>query len=161
MTDDTLAALQHLLLSRGVLDEATVADGVVSARARLDAADVVVEVLVDPDPDDDEDGAEADLDALIDLTAAILSVAETRWREIVDAVASEIEEAVGDASDIVETIDLREDLDIRTVVVLPGAVLLSFAAPRQFPDSWIRAQLDADSSLEFVEVDVRDTGDDE
>jgi hypothetical protein len=39
--------------------------------------------------------------------------------------------------------------------VLPDAALLSFIAPRQFPESWIRAQLDAELEIEDVFVDEK------
>jgi hypothetical protein len=153
VTDITLAALHNALLARGVLDDPTIDDGFVYARTRLDAADVEVNVNVDPETDE---GEESDLDALVAATTRILSVSERAWRGVVDAIAVEIEEAVGDPAEIAETIDLREDLEIRSIAVLPGATLLSFAAPRQFPDSWVRAQLGDDLEVEFVEVDPRD-----
>ncbi|WP_438352377.1 cytochrome C5 [Microbacterium sp. CJ88] len=149
-----LATLQNLLTARGVLDEATVDVEDVFGRTRLDAADVDVTVNVDPETDDDD---EPDLEALVDATARILAISERRWRQVVDAIATEIEEAAGDPNEITETIDLREDLEIHSIAVFPGATLLSFHAPRQFPDAWIRAQLDDDLDVEFVEVDTSDT----
>ncbi|WZB73711.1 hypothetical protein WJ972_20245 [Achromobacter insuavis] len=39
---------------------------------------------------------------------------------------------------------------------MTDAVLLSFMAPRQFPDSWVRAQLCVDLTLEVVSIDQKD-----
>ncbi|WP_218163378.1 hypothetical protein [Nannocystis exedens] len=80
-----------------------------------------------------------------------------QWRRIVGAIAEDIEDAVGDRS-VSETTDVRDDPTLRSVVVLTDAFLLSFAAPKQFPDSWIRAQLSEDLVVDDVVVDEKDDG---
>ena len=70
----------------------------------------------------------------------------------IEAVASEIEEAVADDGAIAEQTDLRADIEPKSLVVFADAVLLSLAAPRQFPDSRILVQLDEDLEIENVEV---------
>ena len=42
---------------------------------------------------------------------------------------------------------------LRSVIVFIDAVLLSFDAPKQFPDSSVLVQLDADLAFEAVEVE--------
>ncbi|MCY1009026.1 hypothetical protein OV079_26395 [Nannocystis pusilla] len=129
-------------------------DGIVVGAAHLPAAGADVMVNVDPEL---EERPDLDAGALLAGVRRILTITTAQWRQIVDAIAGDIEEAVGDEA-VIETTDLRDDLALRSVVVLPDAVLLSFAAPKQFPDSWIRAQLDED--LEVVEVIVDEKDDD-
>ena len=55
-----------------------------------------------------------------------------------------------------ETTSLRSDLVLKSVVVFAAATLLRFEAPRQFPDSWIHAQLDEQLALDDLAVDARE-----
>lgn len=127
-------------------------DGIIIGAAHLPAAAADVMVNVDPDL---EERPELDAAALIAAVERILTITTAQWRQIVDAIAEDIEDAVGD-EEVIETTDLRDDLALRSVVVLPDAVLLSFAAPKQFPDSWIRAQLGEDFEVVEVIVDEKD-----
>jgi CRISPR/Cas system CMR subunit Cmr4 (Cas7 group RAMP superfamily) len=78
---------------------------------------------------------------LLAAVERVLTISDSSWQGILGEVAEEIEEAVD--QDVSEASDRRDDLALASVVVFHDAVLLSFAAPRQFPDSWIRVQLDA------------------
>ncbi|MCY1071033.1 hypothetical protein OV090_40200 [Nannocystis sp. RBIL2] len=129
-------------------------DGIVIGAARLPAAGADVMVNVDPEL---EEQPELDAGALLAAVRRILTITTAQWRQIVDTIAEDIEEAVG-GEEVIETTDLRDDLAVRSVVVLPDAVLLSFAAPKQFPDSWIRAQLGDDFEVVEVIVDEKDDG---
>ncbi|WP_422890246.1 cytochrome C5 [Nannocystis pusilla] len=140
------------LARSGLLCAPYVGDGIVIGRARLPAAGADVMVNVDPEL---EERPDLDAAALLAAVARILTIPTAQWRQIVDAIAGDIEDAVGDEA-VIETTDLRDDLALRSVVVLPDAVLLSFAAPKQFPDSWIRAQLDEDFEVVEVVVDEKD-----
>jgi hypothetical protein len=145
-------ALDSLLLrisDSGLLDDPVAEDDIVYGRARLDGAGADVMVNVDPEL---EDVDEPDAEVLTAAVARILAMSEAQWTEIVETVASEIEEAVADDGPIVEQTDLRADLEPKSVVVFADAVLLSLAAPRQFPDSRILVQLDEDFEIENVEV---------
>ena len=55
-----------------------------------------------------------------------------------------------------ETTSLRSELVLKSVVVFAEATLLRFEAPRQFPDSWIHAQLDGQLALDDLAVDARE-----
>ncbi|MFY0539826.1 cytochrome C5 [Nannocystis pusilla] len=112
--------------------------------------------MVNVDPELEEQ-PELDAGALLAGVRRILTITTAQWRQIVDTIAEDIEEAVGD-EEVIETTDLRDDLALRSVVVLPDAVLLSFAAPKQFPDRWIRAQLGEDFEVVEVIVDEKDDG---
>ncbi|MDC0672290.1 hypothetical protein [Nannocystis radixulma] len=128
------------------------ADGIVIGGARVPAAGADVMVNVDPELDERPD---LDEGALLAAVERVLTMTTAQWQRIVDAIAEDIEDAVGDQN-VIETTDLRDDLALRSVVVLPDAVLLSFAAPKQFPDSWIRAQLSEDLVVDDVVVDEKD-----
>ena len=78
---------------------------------------------------------------------------EAQWKAVIEAIVDEIEDAVEDDS-VAEQIDLRDDLEVRSVVVFADAVLLRFEAPRQFPDSRILVQVDENSEVETVEVEA-------
>ena len=54
---------------------------------------------------------------------------------------------------VIEPADLRDDPVLRSLIVVIDAVLLSFDAPKQFPDSSVLVQLDADLAFEAVEVE--------
>lgn len=155
MTAPVLDALLARIVESGLLDEPVADAGVVSGRVALDAAGAVVAVDVDPEIEDG-DGDDVDVDALLGALTRILSMTESRWRAVVDEVAREIEDAVGD-DDVVEQTDLRDDLEARSVVVFADDTLVGFDAPRQFPDSRILVQLDED--LEVADVEVRPRAD--
>ncbi|NHA01162.1 hypothetical protein G5V59_18395 [Nocardioides sp. W3-2-3] len=107
-------------------------------RTYLSGADAEVSLNVDPD-----DGSDADRDALVRRVAGVVAITSAQWREVVEQVAVEIEDAVGEGA-VAERTDLRDDLLIRSVVVLPDAVLLSFEAAEHFPRGAIRVRLDDD-----------------
>lgn len=139
----------HLLAAireSGLLESPEARDGAVTGRAHLAAAVADVAVVVDPD---DEPAHPA---ALVAAVSRILDITESEWTAIVDEVAAEIEDAVGD-DEVAEPVDLRADLAISTIAVFPDATLLSFSAPRQFPDSAIRVQLDEDFAVDDLSVD--------
>lgn len=139
----------RLLSEAGLVDDPLAEDGIVHGRARIDAAGADVAVNVDPELDDVE---EPDAAALVDAVARVLAISEARWRAVVDAAATEIEDATAEDGDILEQTDLRDDMEIKSVVVFADATLLAFAAARQFPDSRILVQLDEDFEIENVEV---------
>lgn len=85
----------------------------------------------------------------------ILGVSPAQWGLIIDQIVGEIEAAVGDEP-VKESTSLRSDLVLKSVVVFAEATLLRFEAPRQFPDSWIHAQLDEQLGLDDLEVAARD-----
>ncbi|MBQ3358108.1 cytochrome C5 [Microbacterium sp. 22179] len=145
--DELLAAV----IESGHLDEPVAEDGIVHGRAHLEAAGTDVTVNIDPEIEDGDADAEADVEELVAGVERILSITEKRWRAIVDEAASDIEEAVGE-SEVSERIDLRDDMEAASVVVFADAVLVSFDAPRQFPDSRILVQLDEELEVDGVEV---------
>jgi len=55
-----------------------------------------------------------------------------------------------------EPSDLRDDLRLHSVAVFADAVLLSFVAPKQFPQCWVRAQLCEELLLEDISIDEND-----
>ncbi len=149
------AALDDLLLhvtESGLLDDPALRDGIVQGRAQLEAAGV--DVVVDLDPE--VDAGEADPSELVDGLRRILTVSERRWRAVVDEAASDIEDAVGEV-EVTEQRDLRDDMEATAIVVFADAVLVSFVAPKQFPDSRILVQLD--DELEVTGVEVADADD--
>ncbi|WP_430330881.1 cytochrome C5 [Rhodococcus sp. ACT016] len=149
---DTIDRLRDEIARTGLLTAPQADDGFVFGTARMRATGTDVNVNVDPEIDDRSD---VDTRALLAAVERVLTITDARWERIVDSVAEEIEEAVGDQS-VSEATDLRDDLALRSVVVFHDAVLLSFAAPKQFPDSWIRVQLDEDLGVEGVAVDEKD-----
>ncbi|KQQ49453.1 hypothetical protein [Plantibacter sp. Leaf314] len=108
---------------------------------------------VDPEPEEQE--VEPEPAALADLAQRVLSIPAAEWKVLLDRVVSEIEES-DELDEVVETAELREDLVLRSVIVFIDAVLLSFDAPKQFPDSSVLVQLDADLAFEAVEVEADD-----
>jgi len=152
MTSSALDTLLARIVESGLLEDPVAENGLVYGRASIDAAGTVVNVNVDPElEDDDEHGGDLDHDALIAALARILSVSESRWRAVIDEVATDIDDAVEDEP-VVEQIDLRDDLEATSVVVFADAALLAFLAPKQFPDSRILVQLDEELEVEGVEV---------
>lgn len=144
--------LRDAIAASQILADPRIDDGFVWGRARFPAADAEVNVNVDPEL---EDRPDIDVGALVPAVEHVLGMSAAIWRRIVDAVVEEIEQAVGD-EDVIEKTDLRDDLAIRSVVVFVDATLLSFAAPRQFPDSWIRVQLGEDFEVDDIAVDPKD-----
>jgi len=152
MTSSALDTLLARIVESGLLEDPVAENGLVYGRASIDAAGTVVNVNVDPElEDDDEHGEDLDHDALIAALARILSVSESRWRAVIDEVATDIDDAVEDEP-VVEQIDLRDDLEATSVMVFADAALLAFLAPKQFPDSRILVQLDEELEVEGVEV---------
>jgi hypothetical protein len=143
---------REAIASSGVLTDVEVRDDIVVGRARVLAAQADVWVNVDPEL---EDGGVPDATVLLPRIVQILSVSPTQWGVIIDQIVGEIEEAVGDEP-VKEATSLRSDLVLKSVVVFAGATLLRFEAPRQFPDSWIHAQLDEQLALDDLEVAARD-----
>lgn len=157
MTVPALDALLARIVDSGLLDEPVAKDGLVHARATVDAARTAVTVTVDPEFEDH--GDDVDEDALLEAMSRILSVKESRWRAVVDEVAAEIEDAVDERdTPVIESIDLRDDMEATSVVVFADAVLLAFDAPRQFPDSRILVQLDEELEVADIEVRAREGG---
>lgn len=149
MTSPVLDSLLARIVESGLLEDPIAENGLVYGRASIDAAGTVVNVNIDPELD--EHGEDVDHDELIAAVSRILSVGESRWRAIVDEVATDIDDAVDDEP-VIEQIDLRDDLEATSVVVFADAVLLAFLAPKQFPDSRILVQLDEELEVEGVEV---------
>lgn len=151
-----LQELVRLLSDEGLLDDLLAEDGIVHGRARLDGAGADVAVNIDPELDEVDD---PDPGALVQAVARVLAIGEGTWRAVVDAAATEIEDATAEDGEITEQADLRTDMEIRSIVVFADAVLLSFAAERQFPDSRILVQLDEEFEIENVEVVEEDGAD--
>lgn len=152
MTRERIDQLRDEIVKSGLLSASYADDGIVIGGAHVPAARADVMVNVDPELDERPELDEA---ALLAAVERVLTMTTAQWRRIVDAIAEDIEDAVGEQS-VSETTDLRDDLTLRSVVVLPDAFLLSFAAPKQFPDSWIRAQLSEDLVVDEVIVDEKD-----
>jgi hypothetical protein len=144
-----MSELLDAIRTSGLLDSPALEDDSVTGRAHLAAAVADVSVTVDAE---EEDVYAADLVAGV---ARILDITEPQWSALVDEIATELEDAVGDEP-VAEPTDLRDDLAITSIVVLPDATLLVFAAPRQFPDSWVRVQLDESLEVEDLVVDAKD-----
>jgi len=152
MTSPALDALLARIVESGLLEDPIAENGLVYGRASIDAAGTVVNVNIDPElGDDDEHGEDVDPDALVAAVSRILTVSESRWRAVIDEVATDIDDAVDDEP-VIEQIDLRDDLEATSVVVFADAALLAFLAPKQFPDSRILVQLDEELEVEGVEV---------
>lgn len=177
MTAELLDDLHRLLSESGLLSDQAVENGIVHGRASFAAAGVEVAVNVDPELDDERDDAdeladddERDTDdelatddrdddpvgdpdpaALVASLARTLALDAPAWRALVDTIAEEIEEAVGD-DDVEEQTDLRDDLTVTSIVVFADATVFAFTAPRQFPTSRLLAQFDADLDIEHLEV---------
>ncbi|WP_136044203.1 cytochrome C5 [Microbacterium sp. K41] len=152
MTSSALDRLLARIADSGLLDDPVAENGLVYGRAGIDAAGATVSVNVDPELDEHD---EVNDDALVATLERVLSVNESRWRAIVDEVASDIDDAVDDEP-VVEQIDLRDDLEATSVVVFADAVLLAFVAPKQFPESRILVQLDEELEVDGVEVRALD-----
>lgn len=150
--DGVIHKFREAIASSGVLTDVEVCEDIVVGRARVLAAQADVWVNVDPEL---EDGGAPDATALLRGIDQILGVSPTQWGLIIDQIVGEIEAAVGDEP-VQETTSLCSELVLKSVVVFAGATLLRFEAPRQFPDSWIHAQLDGQLSLDDLAVDARE-----
>lgn len=150
-----LGALKDELARRALIAAPEIEDAFVYGPARFDA--IGGDVMVNVDPEIEERGS-VDVRTLADRVERVLGLAAPAWRAVVERTAAEIEEAVG-AEPVAEQTELRDDLELKSIVVFVDAVLLSFDAPRQFPDSVIRVLLDDDLAVDDVEIDARDEGD--
>ncbi len=144
-----LQRLADALSDAGLVTDPVVDDTFVHGRTYLSGADADVNLNVDPELDEHPD---AEVAELVAKATAFFAVTAAHWQRVVDQVATEIEDAVGEEP-VSERTDLRDDLTIRSVVVLADAVLLSFEAPQQFPGGAIRVQLDDDLLVEDLEVE--------
>ncbi|MGW5072140.1 cytochrome C5 [Rhodococcus sp. NPDC004095] len=149
---DPIDLIRNEIDKRGLLTAPFADDGIVVGTARMHAAGSDVTVNVDPELDD---RSGFDTGVLLAGVERVLTITPARWAELVDAVAGEIEDTVGDRG-VIEATDLRDDLALKSVAVFHDAVLLSFVAPKQFPDSWIRTQLDEDLVVDDVVVEEKD-----
>ena len=152
---DPITLLGDEIAQRGLLAELRADDGIVVGVARMHATGTDVTVNVDPEFDDRSD---MDTGVLLAAVERVLAITTARWDQLVNEVAGEIEDAVGDQQ-VRETVDLRDDLTLESVVVFHDAILLSFGAPKQFPDSWIRIQLDEEFAVDDVVIDDKDDDD--
>ncbi|GIT80728.1 hypothetical protein LLS1_23970 [Leifsonia sp. LS1] len=152
MSTASLDDLKNELAGRGLLTAPQIEDTFVYGQGRFSATGADVMVNVDPEV---EERGPFEVDAFADAVRRLLNLTVADWGGIVDAIAGELEAAVG-SEPVEEQTDLRDDLALTSIVVFADATLLSFDAPRQFPDSLIRAQLDPDLAVEDVEVDERD-----
>ena len=143
--------LRELVAASGLVVDPQIGDGFVFGKARLPAADADINIDLDPEIDE----GPADADAVFAAAERFLSIAAGTWGAIIESIAGEVEEAVSGV-EVIEATDLRDDLSIRSVVVFADSILLSFAAEKQFPDSWVRAQLGEDLEVEDIAVDDRD-----
>ncbi|WP_025158018.1 hypothetical protein [Leifsonia aquatica] len=151
----SLTSLSDELQRRGLLASPAIEDSFVYGPARFEPIGGDVMVNVDPEV---EDRGTLDVSALTDRVERFLALTPPAWQTVIKRTASEIEDAVGDEPGA-EQIDLRDDLALKSVVVFVDVVLLSFDAPRQFPDSVIRVLLDEDLAFDDVEIDERDNDD--
>lgn len=149
---NSIDELADEIVRSGLLTALQSDDGFVYGTARMRAVGIDVTVNVDPELDDRPDPDSAVLLAAVER---LLTLTPQHWQVIIDSIAQEIEEVVGEQR-VEETTDLRADLALKSTVVFHDSVLLSFAAPKQFPDSWIRAQLDEDFVVDDVVVDDKD-----
>ncbi|WP_346427093.1 WYL domain-containing protein [Microbacterium sp. 10M-3C3] len=153
MPSDILTQLVRRLSSHDLLTDLAVDGDVVRGRAWLEGLDTEVALTVDPEIEDVDD---PDVDALVAATEAVLNAGAQRWVEIVDDVATEIEEAVEQQGGAKETTDLRTELTLTSLTVFAEASLVRFTAARQFPSAQILVQLDEEleiSDLSVVEDD--------
>lgn len=155
MTAD-LRALADALANRRLIASPKIEDDFVYGLTRFEAIDAEVMLNVDPEFEEHPDLDTADF---VTKVEGVLEITALEWRDIVDSIATEIEDSVG-SEPIAEQTDLRDDLVLASIVVLVDAVLLSFDAPKQFPDSIVRVQLDDDLRVEDVAVEAHGEDDD-
>jgi hypothetical protein len=148
----SLSTLADELATRRLIASPEVEDTFVYGLAHFAAVDADVMLNVDPELEENPD---LDPVELVGTVERVLALPPTDWSALIERIATEVEEAVG-SEPVDETTDLREDLTLMSVVVFVDAVLLSFDAPKQFPDSVIRVQLDDDLAFDDLEIDERD-----
>jgi hypothetical protein len=153
--NDQPSALLRAVRVAGLLADPVEEEGVVRGPAHFTAAGYDVSINLDPEPEfdplDDEVGAESvDPDSLVAAAEAFLTMSVARWERLLDEILEEIEEGFGQVAGRGVG---REDLVIEWVAVVPDAYLVSFPVPRESPEVFIRAQLDADFRLDELYVD--------
>lgn len=161
--NDQPSALLRAVRAAGLLADPVEEEGVVRGPARLTAAGYDVSINLDPEPEfdplDDEVGAESvDPDSLIAAAEAFLTMSVPQWNRLLDEILEEIEEGFGQVAGRGVG---REDLVIEWVAVVPDAYLVSLPVPRESPEAFIRAQLDADFRLDELYVDDGPDDDDD
>jgi hypothetical protein len=151
VTDALLETLLARISDSGLVDDPVIEDDMVHGRARLVGPDAVVTVTIDPEL---EDVPDPDPEPLAAATTQLIEISATRWTALIEEIAAEIEDAVveDDEEELIEDVDLRDDLEIVSVVVFADATLLSFRAEKQFPTARVLVQLGEDLELENVEV---------
>lgn len=149
---EQISHLRDVIAASQLLQDVQARDDFVVGSVRFQAAGVDIHVNVDPEL---ADNPEICVDTLITNTRRFLEMSADHWKGQINDIALEVEEALGDA-EVEEPTDLRDDLRLHSAAILPDAVLLSFTAPRQFPDSWVRAQLCVALTLEDVSIDEKD-----
>lgn len=147
-----IAHLRDAIAASQLLQDVEAADGFVVGSVRFQAAAADIHVNVDPELDDHP---EMDVSALIANTQRFLAMPVERWKQLVNDIVVEVQEAVED-DEVEEPTDLRDDLRLHSVAVFADAVLLSFVAPQQFPQCWVRAQLCKELALEDISIDEDD-----
>lgn len=153
MASDFVSQLLDRLSADALLVDPRIEEDVVHGRAWLEGLDAEVEVTIDPEL---EDGDDRTVDELAEAATRVLGMSGGRWVDIVDDVATEIEEAVEGDGPIAETTDLRTELTLVSLTVYAEAALLRFVAPKQFPDSDVLVQLDEDQAINDLSVVERD-----
>ncbi|MCD2164130.1 hypothetical protein [Comamonas koreensis] len=149
-----IAHLRDAIAASQLLNDVQADDGFVVGSVRFEAAAADIHVNVDPEL---ADNPEMDVAALIANTQRFLAMPADHWKRLVNDIALEVEEAVEEDDDEVqEPTDLRDDLSLHSVAVFADAVLLSFVAPKQFPQCWVRAQLCEELALEDISIDEND-----
>lgn len=161
--NDQPSALLRAVRVAGLLADPVEEEGVVRGPARLIAAGYDVSINLDPEPEfdplDDEVGTESvDPASLIAAAEAFLTMSVARWERLLDEILEEIEEGLGQVAG--RRVG-REDLVIEWAAVVPDAYLVSLPVPRESPEAFIRAQLDADFRLDELYVDDGPDDDDD
>lgn len=147
-----IAHLRDAIAASQLLQNVEADDGFVVGSVRFQPAAADIPVNVDPEL---ADNPVMDTDTLIANTQRFLAMPVDSWKQLIDEIALEVEEAVED-DEVDEPRDLRDDLRLHSVAIFADAVLLSFVAPQQFPDCWVRAQLSVGLALEDISIDEND-----
>ncbi|WP_429951249.1 hypothetical protein ACQYWY_06420 [Comamonas sediminis] len=147
-----IAHLRDAMAASQLLNDVQADDGFVVGSVHFQAAGADIHVNVDPEL---ADNPEMDVEALIANTQRFLAMPADHWKRLINDIALEVEEAV-EEDEVEEPTDLRDDLSLHSVAVFADAVLLSFVAPKQFPQCWVRAQLCEELALEDISIDEND-----
>lgn len=147
-----IAHLRDAIAASQLLQNVEADDGFVVGSVRFQPAAADIPVNVDPEL---ADNPVMDTDTLIANTQRFLAMPVDSWKQLIDEIALEVEEAVED-DEVDEPRDLRDDLRLHSVAIFADAVLQSFVAPQQFPDCWVRAQLSVGLALEDISIDEND-----